>query len=61
MVSKHTIEEHIHRLIEKKIDLIQSVIGYDAHEAIQTFDREELIELLRQVHRDIKATEKNPD
>ncbi len=61
MVSKHTIEEHIHRLIERKIDLIQSVIGYDAHEAIQTFDREELIELLRQVHRDIKAIEKNPE
>lgn len=54
MVTKHTIEEHIHSLIEKKIDLIQSVIGYDAQEAIKKFDREELIELLRQVHRDIK-------
>ncbi|MBI5273577.1 MAG: DEAD/DEAH box helicase [Chlamydiales bacterium] len=57
LVTKHTIEEHIHRLIEKKIDLIQTVIGYDASEAIKKFDREELIELLRQVQRDIHATD----
>lgn len=46
MVTKGTIEEHIHRLIEKKVGLLEEVIGYDDQDQIKLLNREELLRLL---------------
>jgi superfamily II DNA or RNA helicase len=54
MVTKNTIEEHIHRLIEKKLGLMEGVIGFDEHDRIKGLDREELVELLRLMNQDIQ-------
>ena len=45
LVTKNTIEEHIHNLIEKKKGLIEEIIGYDEAAPIQHLSREELIHL----------------
>ncbi|NRA89953.1 MAG: SWF/SNF helicase family protein, partial [Simkaniaceae bacterium] len=47
MVNKHTVEEHIHALIERKISLTEGVIGYDDQDQIKHLDREDLIRLLK--------------
>ncbi|NGX39465.1 MAG: hypothetical protein KR126chlam1_00794 [Chlamydiae bacterium] len=47
LVTKDTIEEQIHRLIERKIGLAKGVIGFDEEDQIKGLKREELIELLR--------------
>ena len=47
MVNKHTVEEHIHALIERKISLTEGVIGYDDQDHIKHLDREDLIRLLK--------------
>lgn len=46
LVTKGTIEEHIHNLIEKKRHLLEQIVGYDDKEQVKLFNREELIELL---------------
>ena len=46
MVTKGTIEEHIHRLIEKKMGLMEEVIGYDDQDQIKSLNRAELLRLL---------------
>lgn len=48
LVTKHTIEEHIHRLIEKKTALA-GMIAYDDKDQIKILDRSELIELLSEL------------
>jgi len=45
LVTKNTIEEHIHSLIEKKKGLIEEIIGYDDAAPIQNLSREELVAL----------------
>lgn len=47
MVTKGTIEEHIHQLIEKKISLMENVVGYDDQDQIKSLTRHELAELIR--------------
>lgn len=47
LVNKHSVEEHIDRLINKKISLTEGVIGYDDQDQIKHLDREDLIELLK--------------
>jgi SNF2 family DNA or RNA helicase len=47
MVNKHTVEEHIHALIERKISLTEGVIGYDDQDQIKHLDRDDLIRLLK--------------
>jgi superfamily II DNA or RNA helicase len=47
LVTRHTLEEHIHRLIEKKLTLIDDVIGYDDQHELKTLSREDLIQLLQ--------------
>jgi SNF2 family DNA or RNA helicase len=54
MVSKHTIEEHIHRMIERKMGLLEGVIGFDDHDRIKNLDRKELLELLHLINSDIE-------
>lgn len=49
LVTKNTIEEHIHNLIEKKKDLITNIVGYDSETEIKTLDRTELVHLLNQI------------
>lgn len=45
LVTKNTIEESIHQIIERKKGLLEGVIGYDDQEQVKNFTREELIEL----------------
>ncbi len=47
LITKNTIEEHIHHLIEKKLTLAKGVIGFDDHDQIKGLERKELIDLLR--------------
>ncbi len=55
LVTKHTIEEHIHHLIESKKGLIEGVIGYDETEEIKRLNREEIIYLLRKIDEDVSS------
>ena len=43
LVTKNTIEEHIHTLIEKKGSLLEELIGKDEADQISTLSREELM------------------
>ncbi|MFI5333912.1 MAG: DEAD/DEAH box helicase [Chlamydiales bacterium] len=52
MVTRASIEEHIHALIEKKIGLMEGVIGFDEHDQIKGLAREELRELLQLMEKD---------
>jgi superfamily II DNA or RNA helicase len=56
MVTKHTIEEHIHRLIEKKMALMEGVIGFDDQDQIKGLDRQELLDLLELINQDVMST-----
>jgi SNF2 family DNA or RNA helicase len=53
LVSKGTVEEHIHRLIEKKAALMEGVIGYDDQDQLKGLDRQELLELLWRIDHDL--------
>ena len=55
MVNKNSIEEHIHALIERKISLTEGVIGYDDQDQIKHLDRDDLIQLLNQMNRDVET------
>ncbi len=54
LVTKGTIEEHIHRLIEKKLTLMEGVIGFDEQDQIKGFDRDELLQLLWLINKDLE-------
>jgi SNF2 family DNA or RNA helicase len=54
MVTKGTIEEHIHRLIEKKRALTEGVLGFDDQDQIKGLNREELLHLLWLIDKDLK-------
>jgi SNF2 family DNA or RNA helicase len=54
LVTKGTIEEHIHRLIEKKLTLTEGILGFDEHDQIKGLDREELLHLLQLINKDIE-------
>ncbi len=54
LVTKGTIEEHIHRLIEKKLTLMEGVIGFDEQDHIKGLDREELLQLLWLINKDLE-------
>lgn len=47
LVTKNTIEEKIHALIEKKKDLMEETLGKDEADQIRLFNREELQEIFR--------------
>lgn len=51
-VSKDTIEEHIHDMIIKKLELAQSIVGYDEELEVKKIDKNELLHLLKLVHKD---------
>ncbi|MBS0620242.1 MAG: DEAD/DEAH box helicase [Verrucomicrobia bacterium] len=56
MVTKGTIEEHIHHLIERKLTLMEGVIGFDEQDQIKGLDREELLQLLWLINKDVDAS-----
>ncbi|MEI8301590.1 MAG: DEAD/DEAH box helicase, partial [Chlamydiota bacterium] len=47
LVSKETIEEHIHSMIERKLYLVKEIIGYDDQHQIKSLSKEELLGLLK--------------
>jgi superfamily II DNA or RNA helicase len=47
MITRGTIEEHIHVLIEKKLGLMEQVIGFDEETQVKVLTREDLLELLQ--------------
>lgn len=47
MVTKGTIEESIHQMIEKKMGLFESVVGFDDHQQVKHFQRDELLQILQ--------------
>jgi SNF2 family DNA or RNA helicase len=49
LVSKNTIEERIHSIIERKKTLIEETIGVDEVDQIKVLSREELIEVLSKI------------
>lgn len=52
LVTKNTIEEHIHALIEKKLSLAKGILGFDDQDQIKGLQREDLIELLQLLDKD---------
>lgn len=55
LVTKGTIEEHIHKLIEKKSTLAEGVLGFDEQDQVKGFDREELLQLLSLIDKDVDS------
>jgi superfamily II DNA or RNA helicase len=47
MITRGTIEEHIHTLIERKLGLMEQVVGFDEQDVLKSLSREDLLELLR--------------
>lgn len=54
LVTKNTIEEHIHKLIEKKQVLMEGVIEFTDQDQIKKLSREELIHLIHSIDQDVK-------
>lgn len=52
LVTKKSIEEHIHELIERKKSL-QDIVAFDEHEVLKTFNRDEIITLLQEISLDV--------
>jgi SNF2 family DNA or RNA helicase len=49
LVTKNTIEEHIHSIIERKQHLIEEMIQKDEKDQVRYLDKKELVALLREV------------
>lgn len=49
LVTKNTIEEHIHQIIEKKHGLMEEVLGEDESEEIKSFSKEDLLSILEKI------------
>lgn len=56
LVTKGTIEEHIHQLIEKKIGLAENTLGFDDHDQIKKLSKKELVELIHLMEESINPT-----
>ncbi|SCA63598.1 hypothetical protein SCG7109_AT_00080 [Chlamydiales bacterium SCGC AG-110-M15] len=52
LVTLGTLEERIHRIIQRKGELMEDVVGSDSHGQLKQFSRDELIELLQYVEED---------
>jgi SNF2 family DNA or RNA helicase len=55
LVTKKSVEERIHELIEKKSKLFESVVGFDEQDQIKSLSRQELIELVKTLEKDIEV------
>ncbi len=54
LVTRSSIEEHIHALIEKKVHLMESIVGFDEHDQVKTLNKEELMQLMQLLGEDAK-------
>ncbi|MBS0626167.1 MAG: DEAD/DEAH box helicase [Verrucomicrobia bacterium] len=54
LVTKHTIEEHIHELIERKKGLLEEVIGQDEADQITYLSRDELLAVFEKMFREVE-------
>lgn len=54
LVTKNTVEEHIHALIEEKLGLAEKIVGFDSQEHIKGLSREELLGLMRLLDQDLQ-------
>ncbi|MCH9621306.1 MAG: hypothetical protein S4CHLAM20_07250 [Chlamydiia bacterium] len=52
-VTKHSMEEHIHNIIERKTKLIENIVGYDSEEDMKRLGKSELKAILKQIQSDI--------
>jgi SNF2 family DNA or RNA helicase len=52
LVTKNTIEEHIHNLIEKKKGLMEEIIGQNEADTINYLSREELIQVFETIFKE---------
>lgn len=53
LVTKKTIEERIHNLIEEKKGLLEEVVGFDDQDVIKHFTKQELLSLLQEIEEDL--------
>ncbi len=53
LVTKNSIEEHIHALIERKKGLIEDLIGQDEGDRINYLNREELLAVFDTIWKDL--------
>ncbi|MBM3207752.1 MAG: SWF/SNF helicase family protein, partial [Chlamydiae bacterium] len=54
LVTKKTIEERIHDIINKKNKLFESIITYDEQDEVKMLSRNELLELIKIIEKDIE-------
>ena len=52
-VTKHSLEEHIHNIIEKKARLIENIVGYDSEDDFKKLGKAELKKILQQIGDDL--------
>lgn len=55
LVTRHSVEEHIHRMIERKTALASGIIDFDSADQMKTLSRDELIELMQELRRDVEV------
>jgi superfamily II DNA or RNA helicase len=53
LVTRHTVEEHIHTLIESKLLLASTTIDFDKADEMKKLSREELLLLMQQLKEDV--------
>lgn len=54
LVTKNTIEEHIHDLIERKKGLLEDIIGQDEIDQINYLSREELVQIFENMFKNVE-------
>ena len=52
-VTKHSLEEHIHNIIERKTKLIENIVGYDNEDDMKKLGKEELKKILKSIQSDL--------
>lgn len=55
LMTKNTLEEHIDRMIVKKMQLMEDIVGIDDHRVIKQFERQEMIALLQMLPAEKKS------
>ncbi|MCH9612872.1 MAG: hypothetical protein S4CHLAM102_13720 [Chlamydiia bacterium] len=54
VVCRNTIEDHIHNIIQRKQQLVSTIVGYDSPDEMLKLDRSELISLLNKINQDLE-------
>ena len=52
-VTKNSLEEHIHNIIQKKSKLIENIVGYDSESDFKKLGKDELKWILNQINEDL--------